>query len=288
TRRPTRYPNPGLEINGKQVDYGNGEYGPDVVSDYLIDFLRRNKGGPFFAYYPMILPHWPFQPTPASADWDPQETKEWPRKKWDRAHFRDMVHYTDKIVGKIDNALRELGIRDNTLLIFTADNGTATSITSPFRGEKIKGGKGATTDAGTHVPMIANWPSTIAPGAVSQDLIDFSDFVPTLAELGGARLPQDRPIDGRSFAAQLRGQPGKPRDWIYCWYSRPGGVTGREFARNQRYKLYRSGEFYDIKNDRLEKRPSQPAALPAEARQAWALLQSALQQFSKARPDNVF
>jgi arylsulfatase A len=198
-----------------------------------------------------------------------------------------MVHYTDKIVGKIDSALRELGIRDNTLLIFTTDNGTATSIISPFRGAQIQGGKGATTDAGTHVPMIASWPGTIAPGAVSQDLIDFSDFFPTLAELGGARLPQDRPIDGRSFAAQLRGQQGKPRDWIYCWYSRPGGATGREFARNQRYKLYRSGEFYDMENDRLEKRPLQPAAVSAAAQPIHTVLQSALDRYSDARPADI-
>ena len=60
TRRPSRYPNPGLETNGKEFDYDKGEYGPDLVSDYLCEFMERNKEGPFLAYYPMILPHWPF------------------------------------------------------------------------------------------------------------------------------------------------------------------------------------------------------------------------------------
>ncbi|MCG8584993.1 MAG: sulfatase-like hydrolase/transferase, partial [Pirellulales bacterium] len=69
TRRPNRYPNPGLEINGKEVDYKNGEYGPDVVTDYACDFMERNKDKPFFLYYPMMLPHWPFEPTPDSKDW---------------------------------------------------------------------------------------------------------------------------------------------------------------------------------------------------------------------------
>lgn len=255
TRRPTRYPNPGLEINGKQVDYTNGEYGPDLVSDYLIDFIRRHKDGPFFAYYPMILPHWPFQPTPDSEDWDPAETKEWPRSKWNRQHFSDMVTYADKMVGKVDRALGELGIRENTLLIFTCDNGTYTGITSPFKGKQVTGGKGSTPNAGTHVPMIASWPGTIPTGAVSQDLIDFSDLLPTFAELGGAEVPQDRKIDGRSFLPQLKGQKGDPRDWVFCWYERNGKRDGnvKRFARNQTYKLYHDGRFYNVPADELEK-----------------------------------
>ena len=260
TRRPTRYPNPGLEINGTEVDYRKGEYGPDLVSDYLVDFIKRHQQGPFFAYYPMILPHWPFQPTPDSADWDPQERKEWPRRKWNRKHFREMVAYADKLVGKVDNTLRELGIRENTLLIFTCDNGTYKGITSPFRGKPVRGGKGSTPNAGTHVPMIASWPGTIPSGGVTQDLIDFSDLLPTLAEAGGGQLPTDRKIDGRSFLPQLKGQPGNPRDWVFCWYQRNGKRDGnvKRFARNQNYKLYHDGRFFHIPTDELEKRGLTP------------------------------
>ena len=68
TRRPSRYPNPGLEVNGEEKDYTDGEYGPDLVSDFLCDFMERKKDGPFFVYYPMILPHWPYEPTPDSPD----------------------------------------------------------------------------------------------------------------------------------------------------------------------------------------------------------------------------
>jgi arylsulfatase A len=71
TRRPPRFPNPGFEINGKEVNYTNGEYGPDIASDYLCEFFERNKDEKFFAYYPMIPPHFPFQPTPDSEEWDP-------------------------------------------------------------------------------------------------------------------------------------------------------------------------------------------------------------------------
>ncbi|MFT5241319.1 MAG: arylsulfatase A [Kiritimatiellia bacterium] len=253
TRRPPRYANPGLEINGKQVNHP-GKYGPDLVSDYLIDFIKRNKEGPFFAYYPMMLPHWPFQPTPDSKDWDPNEKTEWPRSKWNRPHFQDMVAYADKMVGKIDNALVDMGIRENTLLIFTCDNGTYTGITSPFKGGDVTGGKGSTPNAGTHVPFIANWPETIERGQVSQDLVDFSDLLPTLADLSGGDVPTDRVIDGRSFLPQLMGNKGNPRDWVFCWYERKGNREGnvKRYARNQTYKLYQSGQFYNVPADELE------------------------------------
>ena len=251
--KPPRYANPGLEINGEEKDFP-GKYGPDLVSDFLIDFIKRNKDESFFAYYPMILPHWPFQPTPDSKDWDPNETRDWPREKWNRPHFRDMVTYVDKMVGKIDAALGELGIREDTLLMFTCDNGTYTGISSPFGEGEIKGGKGSTRDAGTHVPFIASWPGTIKPGQVSQQLIDFSDVLPTIAELGGASLPEDRSIDGRSFLSLLRGEQNDAREWVYCWYERnarnPQKI--RRFARNQTWKLYHDGRLYNVPDDTLE------------------------------------
>ena len=280
TRRPTRYPNPGLEVNGKQLDYRNGEYGPDLVSDYLVDFVRRNRSRPFFAYYPMILPHWPFQPTPDSPDWDPAETREWPRGKWNRRHFRDMVNYTDKLVGKIDRTLKTLGIREKTLLIFTCDNGTYNGITSPFRGQNLRGGKGSTPNAGTHVPMIASWPGTITPGTISRDLIDFSDLLPTLAAAGGGQLPRDRTIDGRSFLPQLTGQPGNPRDWVFCWYQRNGNRSGKvkRFARNQIYKLYHDGRFFKIPTDELEKRQLLPTQIDTTQAQVRAELKAVIER----------
>jgi arylsulfatase A len=284
TRRPCRYPNPGLEINGRAVNFGDGEYGPDLVSDHLVNFIKNNKDKPFFAYYPMILPHWPFQPTPDSKDWDPNETKEWPRSQWNRKHFRDMVAYADKMVGKIDKTLADLGIREQTLLIFTCDNGTYRGITSPFKGGQVKGGKGTTPNAGTHVPFIASWPGTIKPGQVCDDLIDFSDLLPTLAELGAARLPTDRVIDGRSFLPQLKGERGNPRDWVFCWYERNGKRDGnvKRYARNQSYKLYHDGRFYDVPADELEKKNLKPGEINTEAKQVRVQLQAVLDTMYEA------
>ena len=71
TRRPPRYANPGLEINGVEKDFSRGEYGPDLINDYALDFIARHKDVPFFLYYPMILTHPPYQPTPDSRTWSP-------------------------------------------------------------------------------------------------------------------------------------------------------------------------------------------------------------------------
>jgi len=282
TRRPNRYPNPGLEINGKEVDYKNGEYGPDIVTDYANDFMARHakKDKPFFLYYPMMLPHWPFEPTPDSAEWNPKarqgDKAEKSGKGVDNKFFADMVTYTDKMVGKVVSKLDELGIRKNTLVLFIGDNGTFTGITSMMGNVAVKGGKGKTIDAGTHVPMIASWPGVV-PSGKCQDLVDFSDFLPTLAEIGGATLPKDIQFDGRSFAPQLRDQPGSPREWIYCWYSRNGvRKKASQHIRDQRYKLYATGKFFDVVKDVLEQRPLSTDALEGDALTAFRKLSAGL------------
>jgi len=140
------------------------------------------------------------------------------------------------------------------------------------------------TDAGTRVPLVANWPGTIPAAQVSRDLIDFSDFLPTLCEAASIRVPSALNIDGRSFLPQLKGKRGNPRDWIYCWYSRNGGPPGKEWARNQQYKLYRTGKFYDVQNNVLEKNPLRVDKLGRRAAKAHAVLQKALDQYRNARP----
>jgi arylsulfatase A len=272
TRRPNRYPNPGLEINGEPTDFNNGEYGPDIVSDYACDFIERQAqaGKPFFLYYPMMLPHWPFEPTPASPEWDPLARR---GDKSERGNgtkttefFDDMVRYVDRIVGKLAAKLDEQGVGDNTLLIFTGDNGTFPGITSKFKDRDWRGGKGHMTDNGTHVPLIVHWPGTIDPGQTNGDLIDFSDMLPTLADVGRAELPPQMTLDGRSFLPQLRGERGHPREAVYCWYFRNGkparggaNHTAGESARDRRYKLYLGGGLFDTEQDFYEQSP-----LPAE------------------------
>ena len=153
----------------------------------------------------------------------------------------DMVQHIDKVIGKMEAKLEALGIRGNTLLLFTGDNGTSKAIRSRLNGRAVQGGKGKMTDAGTHVPLIASWPGTIAAGTVLADLVDFSDFLPTLCDATGIDVPGSLATDGRSFLPQLQGKKGTPREWIYCWYSRGGGPRAEEWARTRRYKLYQIG-----------------------------------------------
>ncbi len=284
-RLPSRYPSPGLEVNGVAKDYKPG-YGPDVVTDYALDFIERSGKNkqPFLLYYPMILTHCPFEPTPDSADWDPNDPGS-KTYKGDAKYFGDMVGYMDKIVGKILNKLDEAGVRENTLVMFTGDNGTDTPVVSMMGDRRVVGAKGKTTDGGTHVPMIVQWKGRSPQGVACSDLVDFSDFLPTMCEAAGVTLPDSPEMDGRSFLPQALGKSGNPREWIYIWYARNGGPTGKEFTRNARYKLYRNGDFFDIQSDVLEKKSLAVAELGADAQQVHAMLKAALEQYTDARPE---
>lgn len=293
TRRPPRYANPGLELNGVAKNYRNGEYGPDLINDYAMDFVTRKKNEPFFLYYSMILTHDPYQPTPDSPDWNPRAVGEQVNR--DVKHFGEMVNYMDKLIGKLVTKLDALGLRDNTLILFVGDNGTGRSASSMMGDKLVRGGKGTTTTYGMHVPLIANWPGKVAAGRVPTDLIDTTDFLPTLLEAAGAKPPAGLLLDGRSFLPQLRGRKGEPRQWVYSWYSPrqlpDTSTTVRECAFNDRYKLYRTGEFFDLRKDVEEQEPLQVAALKGAAAAAAQTLQRALDQYQRARPaelDHMF
>ncbi|HUG93742.1 MAG TPA: sulfatase-like hydrolase/transferase, partial [Planctomycetaceae bacterium] len=243
----------------------------------------RHRETPFLLYYPMILTHSPYQPTPDSPAWDPRATGE--RVNNRPKHFSDMVAYTDKMVGNVVAALERHGLRERTLILFTGDNGTGRGITSRMGDRLVPGGKGSSRYNGIHVPLVASWPGVVPPGQVSRDLVDTTDFLPTICEAAGVRVPDDPALDGRSFLPQLKGEPGRPREWIYCWYARNGGAAAQhEFAMNQRFKLYRDGRFFDLERDRDEQQPLHAAALAGEASAAHGLLRGALEQFRDARP----
>ncbi len=252
-----RYADPVILQDGKFRDDLKGRYGPDVWVEYINDFIER-KGGtekPFFVYYSMALPHWPMVPTPDSPEWrDPAK-----RNDEDVRYFKDMAEYMDKSVGRIVETVDSLGLAENTLILFFSDNGTHLKVTSQTKTGPVAGGKGETTDAGTHVPMIARWKGRIAPG-VNDDLVDSTDFLPTLLDAAGKPLPTSTKLDGRSFFPRLVGKPGNPREFVYCYFDpRPGWDKDRFrlkiFARDKRYKLYQNGTLFDVPRDLLEQRP---------------------------------
>ena len=167
-----------------------------------------------------------------------------------------MVEYVDHLVGRIEKHLDSLGILGDTYLIFTGDNGTDPPVVSQFKGENYPGKKGTMLNAGTHVPLIISRPGTVVK-QISDQLIDFSDFTPTFIDMAGSSIPTATGLDGRSFLPQLVGKenPAK-RDFAYVWYNRNMQVgKTKVFARNQRYKLYGDGTFFDIKNDLWEENP---------------------------------
>jgi arylsulfatase A len=259
--RGSRYKDPIMVQNGKTLDGLEGKYGPDVSCDYALNFIERHKTGPFLLYFPMALVHSPFVPTPDSEDWKK------PKHENNAKYFADMVAYMDKIVGRIVSKLDMLGLREKTLILFVGDNGTARNIRSKIDNRIIRGGKGLTTDSGTHVPMIASWPGVVPIGKVCGELVDFRDFVPTFAEAAGAEIPGDMPIDGRSFLPQLHGEKGNPREWIFCHYDpRWGNHKMRRFVRDKRWKLYANGDLYDVSADTLEQNPNPPGPEAMAAR----------------------
>ena len=262
-KQTSRYWAPILWDNGEMRKMPGDKYGDDLFSDFLINFMKQHKDEPFFAYYPMALVHAPHIAPPGSARAETAQKaakgERSQRKKKnqsplgkddevinDPANYPDMIAYMDKIVGKMVKAVDDLGLRENTLIIFTGDNGTDRKITSMMGNVSIQGGKGTVTELGSHVPLVARWPKTIAANRVSDDLVNFCDMLPTLSEISGAKLPGTK-LDGQSFAARLLGTEGKPREWVFTQ------LGHKKFARDTRYLLHDTGELYDIPNDLFEK-----------------------------------
>ena len=252
-----RFWSPPLEHNGRvvTVEENRGKYGPDLMCDFVCDFIERNRQEPFFVYYPMVLVHDPFVATPDTIGDAPrtQAANKAPKSKKDRkTNFVAMVNYMDRIVGRIVAQVKAIDQLDNTIIMFTADNGTNTSITSQWNGQMIRGGKGGMKDMGTHVPFVASWQGTAPQGMVLDDLVDFTDFYATLAAAAGASRGVEDPFDGRSFLPQLRSEPGNLRDWVLCHYQPYWNKKPGQFARTDAFKLYRDGRYFHVPDDLVE------------------------------------
>lgn len=273
----TRFWNPSIMQDGKLRQTTKQDYGPDIFLRFVTNFIEENQERPFFVYYPMVLVHAPFVRTPDSKSESASALQ----------HFRDMTSYADKCVGMLIDKLEERNLRQRTVVIYTTDNGTGRSLTYPFGDEQRKGEKAYATDGGTHAPLIVNCPGTVPPHIVTDDLVDFSDVLPTLADITKATRP-DVELDGRSFWPQCRGRQGNPRQWIRQYYYpkfKPAaekhgqGINDREivWAQNQTYKLYRDGSFYAVA-DRYETTNIAPGTGSPTAEATRRMLQAALNE----------
>jgi arylsulfatase A len=238
--KTTRFWNPYLMRDDRIIAAEiKNRYGPDVDLEVYLDFIKTNAKAkkPFLAYYSTYLPHYPWEPTPDSKE----KTYRAPNSdhKGDPKYFPDMLAYLDKQIGSMLQTLDDLGIADNTIIIFLADNGTDTGLINQWgEGKSIAGGKGTMTDRGTHVPLLVRWPGKIKAGSVCEDLVDFTDFLPTLCELTGAKFPEPS-IHGRSFAPQLLGQPGQPREWIHIQHGDNRQLRNHDYMLTNKDQLRR-------------------------------------------------
>lgn len=210
----SRYWHPSVIQNGKWRPTTNRDYGPDIFNDYAIDFIERHKDQPFLLYYPMCLTHAPWNPTPDSIGQGID-----PNKNSKEKNFRANVEYLDKLVGRLVGGLEDLGLLENTVLIFTADNGTG--------GE----GKSEPTELGARVPLIINGSGLVNPRGKTGELSDLSDIFPTLADLAGLKIPGSETIDGVSLAPFLTGESETTREWIFAY------IADRRILRTKRWLL---------------------------------------------------
>ena len=250
---------PGNAAQGKET------YAPDLIHDRALSFIEGNRDGTFFLYYAHIVPHaemfapreyldrfrGKFDPEFAFSGTDEQETpgtfKNWGYKRGaygsqpeGHAAFAAMVTYLDDHVGEVIDKLDELGIADNTLVIFTSDNGPHQeggadpdyfNSNGPLRGYKRD-----LYEGGIRVPMIASWVGRIQPGSRSDHVSAFWDIMPTVAELAG--LPNNNSeSDGISLAPTLTGETEQEQhDFLYWEFHERGG---RQAIRKNHWKLIR-------------------------------------------------
>jgi len=229
--------------------------------DFTLDFLRRHRDQPFYFYFPTHLVHGEIHRTPDSKP----DTKRF---------YPDDIAYADKQVGQLVAELDKLGLRENTLIVFSGDNGSVHP--DKINGRMIDGHKHTLLEGGSRVPLIANWKGTTPSGKVVNDLVDFSDFFATFAELGQAKLPEGVTFDSHSFAPQLRGDRGNPREWVFLqlgadWYARDPG-----------FKLMRNGELFDMSDAPFTQKAIPAESSSIEAKAARVRLQAVLDKLSPA------
>jgi len=219
-----RYWHPSIVSNGELLETEPWDFGPDICTDFLIQFMEKNRDNPFLAYYPMILPHGTVPgrtTTPISGIVGDQAN----------GTFREGVDYTDVLLGRLLKALEEKGLRNNTLVIFTSDNGTPN--------------KNFATNSGSRVPMVISCPGILKTRGVSDELVSLADILPTLVDFANGNLPAGYEVDGISLKPYLTGKSESHREYLFNYLG-----TAR-LVRTKNWLLEAVDEVYDLPQGRL-------------------------------------
>ncbi|MEM8913779.1 MAG: sulfatase-like hydrolase/transferase [Planctomycetota bacterium] len=234
-KKSSRYYGPQIYRDGVITNGDADDFGPDDYRDFVLDSIDRKKDQPFLVYFPMALVHSPFiNPPDLRKRAESKFTDD--LDKQTRA-FGHMITYMDQTVGDIMAKLQEHDLDENTLVLFTGDNGTNKSITSKLPGMELKGGKGSMTEAGSRVPLLAWWPGQLKP-AVRDEFFCLVDVLPTIHSIAGIDL--ERKVDGMDLSQLLVGGDGTNREHVLINYGR--GF----FVRDKRFRLNQNGKLYDI------------------------------------------
>ena len=252
----SRYWNPYINTREGSKIY-EGQFGPDVFTDFIIRFMKKHRDEPMCIYYPMVLVHSPVVTPPGEKNLSSGQEK-----------HKAMVRYVDKLVGRLVQTIDQLGLRKRTIIIFTTDNGTGGKIKGVLKGRTVIGGKGKMLESGVCEPFIVNAPGRVPENSTSDALIDFSDLFPTFMEWAGASPLPSGAVDGTSFARVAAGEKQKnSRDWILAMGHgvasvEADGLHGKvpfceRVLRDKRFKVWVSEDrqitaLYDLKNDPAE------------------------------------
>jgi arylsulfatase A-like enzyme len=230
--------------NETAVEIPQGTYSEDLFLTEALDFIGRSSDKPFFLYLPLTLPHGPYE-VPSD---EPYSNESWPQ---DAKSYAAMITRLDSDVGRIFGRLRELGIDENTVVFVSSDNGAPQSGFFNSNGP-LSGVKRGLYEGGVRVPMIVRWPGTIAPGQVSPQVWAFWDFLPTIAEIAGAKVSAT--IDGISVLPGMLGKPQQEHAPLYWEFHEKNDKGVIQAVRMESWKGIRhlkSGyfELYDLLSD---------------------------------------
>ena len=227
-----------------------GEFLSDRLTDEAIKFIEQNKNKPFFLYLPHYAVHNPIMAKPGVIA--KYKAKADPKNPHHNPVYAGLVESVDDSVGRLMAKLEELKLADNTIVIFTSDNGGVTGNTSNV---PLRKGKGWSYEGGVRVPLIVKWPGVTKPGSVCNAPVIGVDFYPTLLALAGV-TPPPGPVDGESMEPLLRGSGVMKREDIFWHFPhyRGGGTMPYSAIREGDWKLIEfledmRVELYNLKED---------------------------------------